>query len=381
MGGEHRTLGDPGSGPNPPRPRPARSSVRGSGAPPEAAPRLRLVTSWLGAFLLDGDQIVDTEAAPSDSEGRSARLRDRREGRSTPEERALIARHADQPIATRDRRLVGGLIVETDRGPGPTGVPFPVSPAALRELLFEAGGQALHDAWDPSIHVEEAVRAAADLDRVTNLLSERLGSWAGRDAGSLEAGESEPGAERLAARIADGSWAPAADLPGADPALLNARRSLARLIVETRSTHDALTRAVADALPRRAPNISALLGPELAARLISQAGGLDRLARLPSSTVQVLGAERAFFEHLRGRAPPPRHGLLFLHPQVQSSPRRLRGKIARALAGKVAIAARLDLNGAPVRPELKTAFDQRARAVKAAGTGARRSDREVNSAT
>src|SRR5208283_3772568 len=89
--------------------------------------------------------------------------------------------------------------------------------------------------------------------------------------------------------------------------------------------------SVSEALPRRAPNVSALLGPLLAARMLAQAGGLDRLARLPASTIQVLGAEKAFFEHLRGRAPPPKHGLLFLHPSIQGAPRRLRGKLARAL--------------------------------------------------
>ncbi|MCI4340676.1 MAG: ATP-binding protein, partial [Thermoplasmata archaeon] len=119
-------------------------------------------------------------------------------------------------------------------------------------------------------------------------------------------------------------------------------------------------------------NISALLGPLLAARMLAQAGGLDRLARLPASTIQVLGAEKAFFEHLRGRAPPPRHGLLFLHPSIQGAPRRLRGKLARALAGKVAIAARIDREGGALRPELGASYDARAKAVKTMGTGAGR---------
>ncbi|MFG1530328.1 MAG: ATP-binding protein, partial [Thermoplasmata archaeon] len=129
-------------------------------------------------------------------------------------------------------------------------------------------------------------------------------------------------------------------------------------------THDRLARAIEETLPRRAPNLSALLGPDLAARLLARAGGLARLSRLPAGTIQVLGAERAFFEHLRGRAPPPRHGLLFLHPRIQSAPRSERGKLARALAGKAAIAARLDASGAPIRPDLRAAFDARATQVR-----------------
>jgi nucleolar protein 56 len=126
-----------------------------------------------------------------------------------------------------------------------------------------------------------------------------------------------------------------------------------------RATRDALEAAVAGSVPAHTPNLNDLLGPELSALMLAQAGGLNRLARLPASTVQVLGAERAFFEHLRGRAPPPRHGLLFLHPQIQSAPRADRGKLARSLAGKVAIAARKDQAGAPVTPDLKAAFERR----------------------
>ncbi|MGA8664593.1 MAG: hypothetical protein WB809_05970, partial [Thermoplasmata archaeon] len=175
--------------------------------------------------------------------------------------------------------------------------------------------------------------------------------------------EVDPGDHARAARVlleggVDSPLAPT------DPALTNARRRLAELYRSIEETRTELSHAVEGTAPSRTPNLCALLGPELAARLVAQAGGLDRLARLPSSTVQVLGAERAFFEHLRGRAPPPRHGLLFVHPALQSAPRGERGKLARALAGKVAIAARMDRAGAPVNPSLFRAFDARRAELK-----------------
>ena len=78
------------------------------------------------------------------------------------------------------------------------------------------------------------------------------------------------------------------------------------------------------------------------------AHGRERFARLPSGTVQVLGAETSFFLHLRDGIPVPKHGHLFQHPWVSRSPRWVRGKIARMLSGKVSIAARLDAyNGQP----------------------------------
>ena len=94
-----------------------------------------------------------------------------------------------------------------------------------------------------------------------------------------------------------------------------------------------------------APNLSALAGPILAARLISRAGGLHRLAGMPSSRVQVMGAEKSLFKHLKGHAPSPKHGIIYRHPAVIGSAKKLRGKVARALAGKLSIAARLDSAG------------------------------------
>ena len=93
------------------------------------------------------------------------------------------------------------------------------------------------------------------------------------------------------------------------------------------------------------PSLSLLLGPLLAARLCVAAHGRSRLARLPSSTVQVLGAEKAFFAHLRTGSPPPKHGMIFQHPWISRSPRWIRGKISRMLAGKASIAVRIDEYG------------------------------------
>lgn len=91
-----------------------------------------------------------------------------------------------------------------------------------------------------------------------------------------------------------------------------------------------------------APNIQGLVGSLLGARLIGIAGGLDRMAKMPSSTIQVLGAEKALFRSLRTKALPPKHGIIFQFPEIHQNPRWQRGKIARALAGKLTIAARVD---------------------------------------
>ena len=328
------------------------------------SPSRRVVTTWYGAFVVGGDAPVEPYLFPRSAAALTERRRLRRAGRLAPEEERLLAAHSGQPLATRDRRLVAhGLALSDQDDPVPGAAESGFDAALERSLLLEEGEEALRSSWDPSIHVEEAVRAIADLDRAMNLVGERLESWAARDA-VRSPGAPSPGG--LAAALATGAPTEGSPLPGGDPALLEGRRALAGLWLAAREARGALEAAVVRALPQRAPNLSSLLGPELAARIISQAGGLDRLARLPASTVQVLGAERAFFEHLRGHAPPPRHGLLFLHPTIQSAPRAERGRLARALAGKAAIASRMDLVGSPVDPGLRAAYERRLSAVLAA---------------
>jgi nucleolar protein 56 len=329
-----------------------------------------LVTTWFGAFLVEDGRVVRAIPAPLDPVSLAARAAQRREGGLTPEELELLQERGSAEWVTRDRRISvrGPRLDPTSEAavdPGASGV----DTSLLRTVILEEADRALDVEWDPSIHVQEAVRAGADLDRVRNLIGERLGTWVSRDHPDVDPGDHDRAAREAAAAPGSTTLAPQ------DPSLTQARRQLAELFRAVEATRHALAKAVEATAPARAPNVSALLGSELSAKMIAQAGGLERLARLPSSTVQVLGAEKAFFEHLRGRAPPPRHGLLFLHPAIQSAPRSERGKLARALAGKVSIAARLDVGGAPVHPELAQSFDARRSVLKARRGAVRRAPR------
>jgi len=110
-----------------------------------------------------------------------------------------------------------------------------------------------------------------------------------------------------------------------------------------------------------APNISDLAGADIAAKLIAHAGSLDRLAKMPSSTIQVIGAEKALFKHLKNKKiKPPKHGIIFQHAKISSSPKAVRGKIARALANKLATAAKADaFTGHDIGDSLKKDLDAR----------------------
>jgi len=114
-----------------------------------------------------------------------------------------------------------------------------------------------------------------------------------------------------------------------------------------------------------APNMSFLMGATLSAKLISLAGGLDRLAMMPASTLQVLGAEKALFRSLKTGARPPKHGIIFQYASIHQAPRWQRGKIARALSGKLSIAARIDAFKGEFRGEvLKNEVDKRVNEIR-----------------
>ncbi len=126
-----------------------------------------------------------------------------------------------------------------------------------------------------------------------------------------------------------------------------------------------LTDYIATVMREVAPNITALVGPLLGARLISLAGSLETLARLPASTIQVLGAEKALFRALRTGGKPPKHGVIFQYPDIHRSPRWQRGKIARALASKLAIAAKVDaFTGRYIGDQLREALRKRIEEIK-----------------
>jgi nucleolar protein 56 len=129
---------------------------------------------------------------------------------------------------------------------------------------------------------------------------------------------------------------------------------LAKNLVSLYHYRDSLEQFIKNIAEEVIPNLSIVAGPVLAAKLVEKAGGLKKLAMMPSSTLQLLGAEKALFRSKKTKAKPPKHGLIFQHPYVNSKPRNLRGKAARTLAAKLSIAARADaFSGNPIGIDLR----------------------------
>jgi nucleolar protein 56 len=141
-------------------------------------------------------------------------------------------------------------------------------------------------------------------------------------------------------------------------------KSLASLALVLSSERDKLNTYVESSMKRTSPNVTEVAGATIGARLMARAGGLERLAVLPASTIQILGAEKALFRSLKTGARPPKHGILFQHQDVHTAPKWQRGKIARTVANKVAIGARIDFYRGSPEATLKPGLDKRLQQIR-----------------
>jgi nucleolar protein 56 len=234
----------------------------------------------------------------------------------------------------------------------------------------------------------QAIRAIDDIDKTINLFATRIREWYGvhfpeldelvkehedyirlvaeighRDNITVESLKRIGFSEAKASKIVEA----AASSVGADLSEHDAEaiRTLARIVLDLYQLRRTLTSYLGDVMSEVAPNITALVGPLLGARLLSLAGGLEKMAMLPASTIQVLGAEKALFRALRTGGRPPKHGVIFQYPEIHKSPKWQRGKIARALAAKLAIAAKIDaFTGRFLGDKLREELEARIQEIK-----------------
>ena len=217
--------------------------------------------------------------------------------------------------------------------------------ARLHALGMRLAADRVADALcGPDLELLQMVRTLDELDSVINLLTERAVEWyAIQDPKFTRKFRAMP-ARRLVQVLAPRARGPLRGVLSQIEGLGVARSELAREV----------TRVAARVLP----NSSELVGGLVAARVMAAAGSLDALARLPGSGLQVLGARTALFSHIRTGTPPPKHGLIFQHRRVHNAPLAVRGRVARVLAARLAIAARIDR----YRGELDPAFIEAANA-------------------
>lgn len=113
-------------------------------------------------------------------------------------------------------------------------------------------------------------------------------------------------------------------------------------IVSLDSYRQELEDHLTDLMEKSAPNMNAIIGSLISAKLIAKAGSLKKLAFMPASRIQLLGAEKALYRFLKTGEKRPKHGLIFQWNQIRGSKYYHRGKIARVVAGKIGLSAKVD---------------------------------------
>jgi nucleolar protein 56 len=348
-----------------------------------------IYTTEAGSILLKGDETVGS------GKGASQLLERAKQMGAT----SVVVTNEDEVSSARGAGLQATLIRPEDKerldadkvGLIVRAKLAPSEAAALeiiRQQSIAAAEAAIREASSrPDLQLVQAIQALDETDKHLNIVSTRTAEWYGlhfpeltqmmQDNIALCRMISEVGtrdgytAGNLAGRgltekkieaILDAAGrSKGGEISDAD---MNRVKALAALAVTLSGERDKLNSYVEDAMKRIAPNVSEVAGYTIGARLMAKAGGLDRLAILPASTIQILGAEKALFRALRTGARPPKHGILFQHQEVHMAPKWQRGKIARTLANKIAISARVDRFRGTADPSLKAGLDKRLERIK-----------------
>ena len=234
----------------------------------------------------------------------------------------------------------------------------------LRKRMLKSAAEGIRDAYSSEEYaLINAINAYLDTSKSYNLTNERLSEWWGIyfpdvEIGSPQAlvsismllgGTGEPDFAAVLDALKDNAKAKQVyerireptgrKLNEEERAALLGFAQLGKSMGDSLSTLDKYINAASH---RLLPNTTHLTDEKIAAELLSKAGSMERLATMPASTIQLLGAEKALFKHIKFGSKPPKYGVLFKMPQVNSAPKGTRGRIARVYATKISIALKAD---------------------------------------
>jgi len=359
---------------------------------------IRLVTNVLGVFAIKNGKILKKKLFPPKPVEIAVKLKETSDSACSEELEILtelIQTKLDKIAVNQPSRFWGKnldiqLVEDNEK-------PFDLSSIAnelglarkdaehlLREVTLELARERLKIVERDQV-LMQAVAALDDLEEVSNRLVERLREWYSIHFPELSGVvENHPTYVQLVKNVGlrsnytqdsmtyeqgfkDRILAEAGKSVGSDfsEADTSAVQSIAATLSELYTAQKKIEDYIELLMKETAPNINALAGPLLGARLIKLSNGLKRMATLPSSTIQILGAEDAFFRFLKTNKKPPKHGVIFQHPEIRNAKRELRGKLSRTLASKISLASKLDAyKGEYMGDKLNEDFMKRVKALK-----------------
>lgn len=210
----------------------------------------------------------------------------------------------------------------------------------LREENIKLTRQAVKDSVSRDLLIIQAVNSVEELTTISNMLINRVREWYGYY--NPEFVKEICSNEEFVAKIVSAKKkkdSMGADLEQQDRKII---LDLSKQINLLHKMKEEVTDYLDKTMKEVCPNTNAIAGSFIGAKLLSFAGSLKNLSEMTSSTVQMLGAEKALFRHLHGLGKSPKHGILVNHELVMGAQFKDKGKVARALADKIAIASKVD---------------------------------------
>ncbi|HEY9205041.1 MAG TPA: rRNA biogenesis protein [Candidatus Methanoperedens sp.] len=290
------------------------------------------VRTWFGNFTLEGERICNAELFQKNIE-------------------TILDRVVEESLLLRGR-VAGMDLCELALRYGFVGSKEEYD-SMLHELNIRLAKRQITQAANTAdARIIAAVEAMDDIDETSNILAERLKEWY-----ILNFNRTDLRGDELARHVI--GMKETANEPE-----LKMVQSFAASLLGLYGTRLSIEEYLKEKMQKHAPNLTSVAGHTLGARLLSMAGSLERLASMPSSTIQVIGANNALFKHLKGRAPSPKHGMIFRHPLLNTAPKKIRGKIARAVASKISLAARYDYYSGELRESLPEDMEKKILDIK-----------------
>lgn len=193
----------------------------------------------------------------------------------------------------------------------------------------------------------QASCALEDMIKIINLLLERLHEWYSLHYPELKLSQKEM-LDRIIKygrreNYPDFKESTGTALTDSDEKIITEYANTINNVIEQKKGLENYVKATAKEVM---PNFASLTDPLLAVKILSAAGSLEKLARMPASTIQLIGAEKALFRHLKKQGKSPKFGLLFMDSHIQNAADDKKGKAARLLASKLMLAARIDFYSA-----------------------------------
>nr|WP_048060604.1 hypothetical protein [Methanothermus fervidus] len=239
----------------------------------------------------------------------------------------------------------------------------------VHDVLLKLTREKIKKSVKKDVTLVQAVNALQDVEETLNKLIERLREWYSIHFPEMDKIRNHEEYVRLITKFKKREKIMkklkikdtiGADFKGKD---VNIIVDFAEKVEQLQNIRKKLRRYIDKKMKDIAPNLRDVAGSLLGAKLIAHVGSLERLASLPSSTVQVLGAEKALFRHLRRGDKPPKHGLIYQHPYIWRARYHIRGKIARTLASAISLAARKDLFTGKHDPNIKAELDRKVKKI------------------